>query len=118
LGKSVEHTCTSELPLLPANTALTISYQLYKLIGIDPTPKACFYTVGLNADNEVMLKSGRDGLAHTPFLKIKLNRDVPKGSTILEALHKQTLAHTADFKVCMYYTWSKASYNSFWAVFD
>lgn len=58
---------------------------VFSLIGVERLPKPSFYTVGLDELSQ-MIESAQFGLKHTPYLKIKLNRDVTRCVTALRAL--------------------------------
>jgi hypothetical protein len=44
------------------------------------------FAVALNDSMDEMKKSAEFGLQHTPYIKIKLNSDVPRGQAILDML--------------------------------
>eukprot|EP01027_Heterolobosea_sp_BB2_P009010 GEZU01013345.1.p1 GENE.GEZU01013345.1~~GEZU01013345.1.p1 ORF type:complete len:346 (-),score=86.29 GEZU01013345.1:19-981(-) len=69
---------------------------LYELIGIGaPRDKFSFYTAALNEDIAQIVDSARFGLCHTPYLKIKLDGDVEKGTRIMDRLHEVYASQTA-----------------------
>jgi L-alanine-DL-glutamate epimerase-like enolase superfamily enzyme len=72
---------------------------LYKLIGVENVPKPSFYTVGLD-ELPQMIESAHFGLKHTPYLKIKLNRDIDRCVAALKAL-KEVMVSSGkpDWKV-------------------
>jgi len=55
--------------------------------------------VGFNEDANVMLESANFGFDYTPYLKIKLTRDLVKGKAALELILRQSISRGADFRV-------------------
>lgn len=50
-------------------------------------PKPTYYTVGMNSDENEMRASANFGLAHTPYLKLKMDRNVEYWRDWLPKLH-------------------------------
>lgn len=74
-----------ELSLLDL-IGLLLEKPLCEIAGISRVPKKCFYTVSLDPSIENMLKDTEFGISHTPFIKIKLNKDIKFCKDALEKI--------------------------------
>uniref|UniRef100_A0A914VCA9 Enolase C-terminal domain-containing protein n=1 Tax=Plectus sambesii TaxID=2011161 RepID=A0A914VCA9_9BILA len=54
----------------------------------DLHPKPGYYTIAMNSDSEEMIRSTHFGLQRTPYLKLKMDRNISFWSSWLPKLHK------------------------------
>lgn len=62
---------------------------------VPSTPKPTYYTIGMNTDENEMKASANFGLAHTPYLKLKMDKNVEYWQNWLPKLHAYCTEVTA-----------------------